>query len=132
MLYGNFNSDTKALISKTALGGLFMQMKTYGYAAFMSQIKTGGATNVLEKQVAREFNKKTGKVEKVYKRRTTPEELEVTGQHYVEVYESEVTPEMLKSGSITPRMDPVGSPMSGRIQTIFATIAAMRKLSPSE
>lgn len=132
MLYGNFNDDTKALISKTTLGMLFMQMKTYGYAGFMSQVKTGGATNILEKHVAEEYNKKTGRVEKVCIRETTPEEREATGQHYEELYESEVTPEMWKSGKVHYRMDPAGSPMEGRIQTIFATIAAMRKLSPNE
>jgi hypothetical protein len=36
ILYGNYDPEAKALVTKTFLGSLFFQFKTYGYARFLT------------------------------------------------------------------------------------------------
>ena len=131
-LFGNFDKDTRAVISRTLLGQLFMQFKTYGYASLLTHIKTAGAINVFERHIAQEINEKTGKLENVCLVVNSPEEQQRTGQYFREVFESEVTEEMWKSGNVSYRMDVYGSPMEGKLQSFVAALAALFNASDRE
>lgn len=124
-LFGNFDKDTRATISRTLLGQMFMQFKTYGYASLLTHIKTAGAINVFERHIAQEINEKTGKLENICLVVNSPEEQQRTGQYFREVFESEVTEEMWKSGNVSYRMDTFGSPMEGKFQSWVAALAAV-------
>jgi hypothetical protein len=89
-LFGNFDKDTRALISRTLLGQMVMQFKTYGYAQLVSYIKTNGAVNIFARHFAEEINPETGKLERKVLVVNTPEEQQRTGQYYTEEFESKV------------------------------------------
>lgn len=132
ILYGNFDSQTKNLLSKTFLGSLFMQFKTYGYAKLLTYIKQGGAVNIFAKEYYREINPKTGKLERKVKIINSPEVQADTGQYYTEKFESEVTEEEWRSGNAVYIKDYAGSFMQGKLQETMGLLVALKNLDSEE
>lgn len=124
-LFGNFDKDTRALISRTLLGQMVMQFKTYGYAQLVSYIKTNGAVNIFARHFAEEINPEIGKLERKVLVVNTPEEQQRTGQYYTEEFESKVPLEVWKSGRASYRMDAQGVPYNGKFQSWVEALAVV-------
>ena len=119
ILFGNYEPEAKALVTKTFLGSLFFQFKTYGYARLLTWIKTGSATNVFQRDYVERINEKTGHLEKTVS--ITSED----GSDRVYKHESEVTEEEWKSGRARYVMETKGGWMEGKIQSIYALVGCL-------
>lgn len=131
ILYGNFDKQTRMLLSKRALGRMFMQFKTYGYAKLLTYIKTPGAVNVFPKHIVEEINPKTGKLEKKVKVICSEERRKETGNFFEEFFESEVPEEAWRNNTASYVRVATGSPFEGKFQTMLAVLSIINK-SPQD
>ena len=125
ILYGNYDPEAKALVTKTFLGSLFFQFKTYGYARFLTWIKTGSATNVFMRDYVEMINDK-GRAEKMVSI------VSADGTDKIYKFESEVTEEEWRSGRAKYVMETKGGWMEGKIQSVYALASCIYNKDAAE
>lgn len=118
ILFGNYDQESKAMITRTFLGSLFFQFKTYGYARLLTWIKSGSATNVLRREPLLMIND-AGHLEQMVA--ITNEE----GTERIYKFISEVTDEEWKTGRAQPCFEFKGGWMEGKFSSMLNVASAI-------
>ena len=120
ILFGNYDNESKALIQRTLLGGMFFQYKTYGISRLIEWWRNNGAINIIQPHNIKDENGK-----QLYEYLSTEEEI-LAGEPYKKIKnEDEITEEDLKQNRVRPLVDSIGIPNEGRIQSCWAMAAAI-------
>ena len=116
-LYGNYDDETKGLMQRTFLGGIFFQFKTFGISQMIQWLKCGGATNITQKHFVYEDGELVWRV-------WTTEEQQANGMGMTYFKkESELTEEEMDRAE--PYMEVAGIPSEGRINSCISTLASV-------
>lgn len=119
-LFGNFDDESKALVQRTMLGGMFFQFKTYGLSRAYDYFKPLGATNI---SMLRPI--KTEEGEQMWIVSASEEEAANGYSPEYIVAESELTDEMRKRAR--PWYEELGVPNQGKFWNMWNFITALAK-----
>ena len=114
-LYGNFDDESKALIQRTLLGGMFFQFKTYGLSNMFNYMHPMTSTNILQLTEATDADG-----ERYWIVKATPEEVAEGYDPYYEVAESELTEDERRRG--WPKYEYMGMPNEGKMQSMWKVL----------
>lgn len=126
-LYGYFDSDQKSLMTYQFIGSAIMQYKTWLSAKIDQWLKNPGFTNIWQQVHKKDINGNP-----LYILSHTQEEIE-SGLPPIEfITESQITPEMLKSGNVVPYIVQEGMYSEGMVQSVVDFTATLISMGPAE
>lgn len=124
ILYGHYDSESRALINDLFLGSFFMQFKTYIVAKMEQWMMKPGVYNM--GKFKQQFDPKTG--EELWQVITYPNE-DGTGAPITKIKrKSEVTQEEWDSKAVQPYVTWEGEPMEGIVYSLFAFAKSFRHI----
>lgn len=127
ILFGNYDDESKSLIQRTLLGGMFFQFKTYGISRMIEWWRQGGAINIILPSDMKDENGK-----QLYIRYATEQEILEGKPWKTIITEDELTQEDLDNNKVTKFQDYTGTPNEGRIQSVWAYVTAIVKNDSEE
>lgn len=120
-LYGNYDSETKSLMTKQLLGSMFFQFRTYGLMRLREIFNTGGSTSDI-RMIVDKIRNKNGELEDAYMVENDNTDAVERGQEFVMkiVPESEVSLEDIRNKKASRSRRPYGyySP-PGQVNTLL-------------
>lgn len=119
ILYGNYDDESKSLMQKTLLGGMFFQFKTYGISRMIEWWKQGGTINIIRPIDYTEDG------EFVYLVISTQDEINSGKNPITWKKESELTEEEINENRAIKHQEFAGIPNEGRIQSLYAVMFAL-------
>lgn len=119
-LFGTFDDESKALIQRTLLGGMFFQFKTYGLTNMFNYMHPMTSTNIMQmtEVVDAEGNK-------YWRVKATPEEVAEGYPPYYEVAEIDLTEDERRRGY--PMYEMMGIPNEGKMRTMLSILSSFAK-----
>lgn len=124
ILYGHYDSESRALINDLFLGSFFMQFKTYIVGKMEQWMMKPGVYNT--GNFKQQVDPKTG--EELWQIITYPNE-DMTGEPIVTIKKkSDITQEEWNSKSLQPYVIWEGEPMEGIIYSLFSFAKAISKM----